>query len=230
MINRKQLEEKILQKPTVFILGAGLSTSSGISDFKSLQKQFDTTELLSTEAYQNQYWLQHDFIAKYLMVSSKPNLAHKWLAKLCMNPNIKLISQNIDSLLEKAGVMPQSLLKIHGTLDKFINKNGESVSLSIASYKNMSVKTGDYQKVRPDIVFYGEPVKNFDIALNWVNQAQNIVVIGTRLNVFPVNQLVLTGQQMTNLFIINNDHINIATSSKVKIDQINESIDTWIAN
>lgn len=94
----------------------------------------------------------------------------------------------------------------------------------------MSVKTGDYQKVRPDIVFYGEPVKNFDIALNWVNQAQNIVVIGTRLNVFPVNQLVLTGQQMTNLFIINNDHINIATSSKVKIDQINESIDTWITN
>ena len=147
-----------------------------------------------------------------------------------MNPNIKLSSQNIDSLLEKAGVMPQSLLKIHGTLDKFINKNGESVSLSIASYKNMSVKTGDYQKVRPDIVFYGEPVKNFDIALNWVNQAQNIVVIGTRLNVFPVNQLVLTGQQMTNLFIINNDHINIATSSKVKIDQINESIDTWITN
>ncbi|MCT6893506.1 MAG: hypothetical protein M3Z38_05360, partial [Bombilactobacillus mellifer] len=140
------------------------------------------------------------------------------------------IIQNIYSLLEKAGVMPQSLLKIHGTFDKFINKNGESVSLSIASYKNMSVKTGDYQKVRPDIVFYGEPVKNFDIALNWVNQAQNIVVIGTRLNVFPVNQLVLTGQQMTNLFIINNDHINISTSSKVKIDQINESIDTWITN
>lgn len=228
MLKKEQLEEIILTQPTVFILGAGLSTASGISDFKSLQSKFDTTELLSVEAYEHNYWRQHNFIAQYLMVSGKPNLAHLWLAKLSQKPNIKLISQNIDSLLEDAGVNQQHLLKIHGTLERFSDENGQSLPFSIAEYQKMNSQTGDHHKVRPDIVFYGEPVKEFDRALNWVNQAQNVIVIGTRLNVFPVSQLALTGQNMTNLFIINQDHIDLTSSAGVNVVQINEPITAWL--
>ncbi|BDR56269.1 SIR2 family NAD-dependent protein deacylase [Xylocopilactobacillus apis] len=230
MLSKHEFENLIQNQPTVFILGAGLSTASGISDFKSLQNNFDTTELLSTEAYENNYWKQHDFMAKNLMVESHPNPAHVWLAKLSQQSNIKLISQNIDLLLEKAGVNPDHLLKIHGTLDHFSDRNHQPVQLTEEEYKKMTPETGDHNKVRPDIVFYGEQVKNFSKAISWVDQAIIVVVIGTRLNVFPVSELALSGSNMEKLIIINTDHLAINGSDKVTVDQINEPIVTWLNN
>ncbi|BDR58359.1 SIR2 family NAD-dependent protein deacylase [Xylocopilactobacillus apicola] len=227
-MDRKQLTELITHEPTVFILGAGLSTSSGISDFKSLQNKFDTTKLLSIDAYYHNYWQQHDFIAKYLMTPGLPNEAHRWLAQLSQQENIHLISQNIDTILEHAGVISKQLLKIHGTLDRFIDENQNEIQLTEEEYKQMTPATGDLNHARPDIVFYGEQVKNFDQASLWVNQAKIVVVIGTRLNVFPVNQLVLTGSVMEKLIIINTDHLDFKSTPNLTVEQINEPIDTWL--
>ena len=228
MITREALEEIIQKKPTIFILGAGLSTDSGIDDFKHLQSKHNIVGLLSAESYRQKYWQQHDFISDYLMVKAVPNPAHYWLAKLSHLDTVRLINQNIDSLLEEAGIRREHILNIHGSLKKFIDQDRRPVNISQDEYKQMTEETGTRNNVRPDIVLYGEQVREFPKAISWADQAEVIVIIGTRLNVFPVNQLALSGQNMEHMIIINLDHLNIESTKNVTVDQINMPISAWL--
>lgn len=226
-MKRTELESRIANEPTVFIVGAGLSTASGIRDFASLQQEFDTTELLSIEAYYQHYWQQHDFMSKYLMNQSvQPNLGHRWIAQLSQLPNIRIISQNIDSLLETAGTDTNKLLKIHGTLDQFSNRDGNPVDISEQAYTELDHSETD-RLIRPNIVFYGENVKGMNQAIDWMTNAKYVVVIGSRLNVAPVNQLTLFGNHLAEIFVINREPV-APLQNNIPVTQINVDIDTWL--
>ncbi|MBM7616926.1 NAD-dependent deacetylase [Weissella uvarum] len=224
-----ELTNLIQNEPTVFIVGAGLSTASGIRDFASLQQEFDTTTLLSTEGYYQHYWDQHDFMATYLMQQdAKPNLGHQWLAKLSQQPNIQLISQNIDDLLEAAHVNLDHLLKIHGSLNRFIDRNGTPVDMTPADYVRLDHQN-HHNFVRPDIVFYGENVKEMDRALALMAQAKYLVVIGSRLNVAPVNQLATFANQLKQIIVINDEPVMPLLTQAVPVEQITTKINDWLA-
>ncbi|SUP52367.1 NAD-dependent deacetylase [Weissella viridescens] len=92
--------------------------------------------------------------------------------------------------MEQAHINADNLLKIHGSIDHFIDRNGQPVSMSETEYQYLP-HTEDNLMILPDIVFYGENVKGMDQALSWMQTAKNVVIVGTRLNVAPVNQLTL---------------------------------------
>lgn len=229
LMHRSEMEKIITKSPTVFIIGAGLSTASGIQDFASLQANFDTSALLSREAYYQHYWEQHDFMARYLMnQTAQPNIGHQWIADLSHHQGIKVISQNIDNLLEQAHINADHLLKIHGSIDHFIDRNGQPVSMSETEYQYLP-HTEDNPMIRPDIVFYGENVKGMDQALSWMQTAKNVVIVGTRLNVAPVNQLTLWAKKLEHIFVINQEPVH-PLQNNVPVTQITTDISDWLQN
>ncbi|RRG18449.1 hypothetical protein D3P96_00220 [Weissella viridescens] len=226
-MQRNEMEAIIKNNPTVFIVGAGLSTASGIQDFASLQKKFDTTALLSHEAYYQHFWEQHDFMAKYLMnQNAQPNLGHAWIADLSHQIGVRVISQNIDNLLEQAHIEEDHLLKIHGSIDRFIDRAGNPVAMTETEYQHLP-HTPDNPMIRPDIVFYGENVKGMDQALTWMQSAKNVIVVGTRLNVSPVNQLTLWAKQLEHIFVINQEPVH-PLQNNVPVTQITTDITEWL--
>jgi NAD-dependent deacetylase len=83
--------------------------------------------------------------------------------------------------------------------------------------------------IRPDIVFYGENVKGMDQALSWMQTAKNVVIIGTRLNVAPVNQLTLWAKNLEHIFVINQEPVH-PLQNNVPVTQITTDISDWLQN
>jgi NAD-dependent deacetylase len=110
-------------KKLVVFTGAGLSTESGISDFRSpggVWSRFDPNELtfqafLASEEGREKYW---EFSTSYWteMVQAKPNPGHKAIAKLdSLGKLDRVITQNIDGLHQRSGVPEEKVIELHGT-------------------------------------------------------------------------------------------------------------------
>lgn len=122
---RKIIEES---KKIVFLGGAGVSTESGIPDFRSangiysqkLNRHFSPEELISHTMYLKYPEDFYDFYKKNLIYKkAKPNFAHFYLAKLEKEGKLSaVVTQNIDCLHEMAG--SKNVLKVHGTIDRNI--------------------------------------------------------------------------------------------------------------
>lgn len=186
---------------TVFFGGAGVSTASGIPDFRSAtglyNRQNDT-------GYSPEYMLSHDFLVEnpeefsryykenLIYKDAKPNTTHKVLAKLEKMGKLKaVITQNIDSLHQMAG--SKNVLEIHGNLrDYYCMKCGktykaeEVLSTEGANY----CACGGY--IRPDVTLYGEAL-NQDIvnqAVRAIANAEILIIGGTSLVVYPAASFI----------------------------------------
>ncbi len=167
----QQLKDWIEEsKQIVFFGGAGVSTESGIPDFRSENGIFMTI---------NEY--------------AKPNNAHKALAKLEKEGKLRsVITQNIDDLHQKAG--SQRVLELHGTLYKnYCMKCGKTFDLSYVMQNNGITKCDACGGiVRPDVVLYEEGLDNTTVteAVKDISNADMLIVGGTSLNVYPAAGLI----------------------------------------
>lgn len=198
----KQLQE-ILQnsKNIVFFGGAGVSTESGIPDFRSKDGLYN-----QKYDYPPEQILSHQFFFaktkefykfyfdKMVDLSIKPNDAHKQLAKWEKLGKVKaIVTQNIDGLHQLAG--SKVVYELHGTVHKnrCIKCNKFYSVEEMVKFKNKGVPTCSCGGIiKPEVVLYNEGLDNATItaAVDAIAHADTLIVAGTSLTVYPAAGLI----------------------------------------
>ena len=203
-------------KNIVFFSGAGVSTDSGLKDFRSedglynQKNNYSPEELLSSKMFYKHPDLFYEFYKKNLnCLKAQPNITHKYLKKLEDKGKLKaIITQNIDGLHIKAG--NKNVYEIHGTI--YQNHCISCHEAYNAEYVFSSSKIPKCLKcgaiIKPDVILYGEMLPDcFLKAQDAINKADTLIVAGSSLVVEPASSLVrmFSGK---NLIIINNSETN----------------------
>ena len=183
----------------VFFGGAGVSTESGIPDFRSVdglynQKyKYPPEEILSHSFFERNpeeyYRFHHE---KLRLTGAKPNAAHKKLAEWEAQGKLKaVITQNIDGLHQAAG--SKNVIELHGTLLRtYCSRCGKPYPFEKVNDGEGVPRCSCGGVVRPDIVFYEEPLKEEDItrAVHYIRAADVLIIGGTSLVVYPAAGLI----------------------------------------
>lgn len=184
-------------KPKLVVLtGAGMSAESGISTFRDsggLWDKYPVMDVASAEGFARNPALIHKFYneRRHELVKAQPNAGHSGLAELEQWYDTWIITQNVDNLHERAG--STKVLHLHGELMKVRSmKHPERVYTLTEENLDTTPETRDEygDAVRPHIVFFQEAVPNIEPAINLVEQADVLVIIGTSMAVYPAAGLV----------------------------------------
>lgn len=195
-----QLIDEIRQAQRITVLtGAGVSTASGIPDFRSSNGIW--TEDGSREYYMSSDYFRHDpqdFWTKYkdifqlkLLGSYHPNEVHRFLSNLeTLGKEVTVITQNVDGLHQRAG--SSKVIEYHGSLTT--STCPACGSIYDADYINSSqvpiCERETCQAVlKPDIVLFGDAITEHDRAEAIIDKADLVLVLGTSLLVMPFNFL-----------------------------------------
>ena len=202
-MEQTSLREMIKEaKRIVFFGGAGVSTGSGIPDFRGtggLYTETETEDERPEEILSRDYFLRspEKFYSYYkknmLYPSAKPNGAHKALAKLeRMGKLTAVITQNIDGLHQAAG--SRSVIELHGSVlrNYCIACFNEHPLSHVMNAKKLPVCERCGNLVRPDVVLYGEGLDGFAFsnAEREIERADLLIVGGTSLTVYPAAGLI----------------------------------------
>ncbi len=183
----------------VFFGGAGVSTESGIPDFRSVdglynQKyKYPPEEILSASFFRRNPEEFYKFYRDKLALGDvKPNHAHLRLAELEQEGKLKaVVTQNIDGLHQAAG--SKNVLELHGTTHRFycVSCGKEMPEAEVnGSFGVPRCACGGI--VRPDVVLYEEQLNDRVIAesIRYISLADMLIVGGTSLNVYPAAGLI----------------------------------------
>jgi NAD-dependent deacetylase len=183
----------------VFFGGAGVSTESGIPDFRSVDGLYSTKykyppeTMISNSFFRNNTEEFFEFyINKMIFLDVKPNSSHRKLAQLEREGKLKaIITQNIDGLHQAAG--SKNVLELHGSVHRnYCMKCGKfhDVNFIINSKGIPKCLCGGI--VKPDVVLYEESLKNDVIqdALDYIEKADVLIIGGTSLVVYPAAGLI----------------------------------------
>jgi len=201
----------------VVFTGAGISTPSGIPDFRSqrtgLWERYDPMEFASIGAFRSRPERFYDWLRPLLrdIWKSQPNPAHLALARLETQGVLKaVITQNIDALHQRAG--SQEVLEVHGSLDTLtcpgcdITFRSEEFQPVMATADGMPRCPHCKQVLKPDITLYGEmlPETTWREAEDHCRRADAILVAGSSLEVWPAAALPEMAVESGAALIINN--------------------------
>ncbi len=214
----KQLKSWIEESENiVFFGGAGVSTESGIPDFRSqdglYHQQYDypPEQILSHTFYMKHPEEFYRFYRNKMLVSgAKPNKAHLALAKLEREGRLKaVITQNIDGLHQAAG--SREVLELHGSVHRnYCLRCGKFYGPEAIEQSSGVPKCSCGGMIKPDVVLYEEGL-DMDVlnrAVNYISRADVLIVGGTSLTVYPAaglidyyrgNRLVLINRDATAL-------------------------------
>ena len=202
----KQFAEMIKECNNIeFFGGAGVSTESGVKDYRSKDGLYNTVKdygvspevILSHTFFFEHTDLFYDFYNKYFISDVKPNDAHKALAKLEQIGKLKaVITQNIDGLHQKAG--SKNVIELHGTTSKYYcskcNKNLDNVKAIEEQIINDEIPKCPYCGgiAKPRVVLYEEPLYDGveESAVEYISNADMLIVGGTSLAVYPAASFV----------------------------------------
>jgi NAD-dependent deacetylase len=178
-------------QPCIALTGAGVSTESGIPDFRSaggIWAQFDPYEVASIEGFRRNPERVWEFYGMRLGVlgEAKPNPAHLALAQLEADGLVRaVITQNVDGLHRAAG--SQDIIEVHGTIaTASCPRCGRSEDpqhfLPLPRCADCGVV------LKPDVVMFGEllPVDAIERATTLAREAALLLVVGSSLQVYPV--------------------------------------------
>ena len=180
-------------KKIVVLTGAGISAESGIKTFRDadgLWEGHDIMEVASPIGWNKNPTLVLDFYNKRRaqLLTVKPNKAHEILAELEKQFNIHIITQNVDDLHERAG--SSSVLHLHGELLKVRSIANEKNIMHWKTDLNLGDCDEKGNQLRPHIVWFGEAVPLIEKAIEIVETADILVIIGTSLQVYPAAGLM----------------------------------------
>lgn len=203
-------------KYTVVFTGAGISTPSGIPDFRSantgLWTKSDPMEVASYSAFRYHpdkffNWLKP--LAEHILNAS-PNSAHEGLAQLEQAGYVKaVITQNIDGLHQKAG--SKQVVEVHGSMNHLRCMICQSIYPAEAYFQPF-ISAGEFPRctncgslLKPEITLFEEmlPYEAWSSAVNYSEHADLFIVIGSSLEVTPASSLPLTALQSGAKLIIN---------------------------
>ncbi|TYB31299.1 MAG: hypothetical protein FXF47_04635 [Candidatus Mcinerneyibacterium aminivorans] len=214
----KKLEDLLKNSTyTVALTGAGVSTDAGIPDFRGKNGIYKSKKYDPQKTFDYNYFKKdpsHFFkFSKELLTQIdelEPTKTHYFLAKLEEKNILKtLITQNIDNLHIKAG--SKNIIHIHGTYNKGhclkCNReyNFQWMKINLIEKEKLICECGGI--VKPDVVFFGEPVKDIEKAFNEVKKADVLLILGSSLTVQPAAMFPLFSSATK--IIINKGNIGI---------------------
>lgn len=232
MNSKIKILSKLIEKSNniVFFGGAGVSTESGIPDFRSKdglynQKyKYPPEEILSHSFFEkNPEEFFKFYKDKMNCLKYRPNITHAKLALLEKSGKLKaIITQNIDGLHQKAG--SKNVLELHGSIMRnYCIKCGRTHS---AEYVFESVGIPRCQRIRcdgivkPDVVLYEEPLNEEIVskAVDYISKADLLIIAGTSLTVYPASGLInfFRGE---NLVLINKDETSFDDRAELVINE-----------
>ncbi len=228
-----KLKEFIESSNSIYALtGAGISTNAGIPDFRGPMGIYTTRRYDPDKTFDINYFLIdpkyfYDFAKDFLSLLEKiePTFTHFFLSKLEKIGKLKgVITQNIDNLHERAGT--KNIINLHGSINRSYCLECRK-EYSLHEMKEMIFRM-DVPRcvicdglIKPDIVFFGESVHDFDKAIIWANSSDLFLVIGTSLKVSPANLIPIYAKGK--IAVINKGEIYL---SHIKVDLfINSDID-----
>ena len=183
----------------VFFGGAGVSTESGIPDFRSVDGLYSkkykyTPEMMVSHSFfrSNTEEFFDFYKNKMIFLNAKPNSAHKKLAELEKEGKVKaVITQNIDGLHQAAG--SKNVLELHGSVHRnYCMKCRKFYDVNFIVNSKGIPKCQCGGIVKPDVVLYEESL-NTDViekAVNFIERADVLIVGGTSLVVYPAAGLI----------------------------------------
>ena len=188
----------------VFFGGAGVSTESGVKDYRSTDGLYNTISefgvspehILSRTFFTQNPQVFYEFYRKYFIIDVEPNAAHKSLAELeNMGKLSAVITQNIDGLHQKAG--SKNVLELHGTAGKFYchccgKKQDDEEILRIIKSGHLPRCSGCNVVVKPKVVLYEEMLDESVIekTINAISSSDMLIVGGTALVVYPAASFI----------------------------------------
>ena len=194
-------------KKLVILTGAGMSAESGISTFRDsdgLWEHYPVMQVASATGFRANPQLVHEFYnaRRHDLITKQPNAGHLGLVDLEQDYDVKIITQNVDNLHEKAG--SKYVLHLHGELMKVRAMDNENLVFTLDE-KNLDTTPEtiiEGHKVRPHIVFFEEAVPNIEPAIDIVSEADILVIIGTSLNVYPAAGLINYARKAEKIYYI----------------------------
>ncbi len=183
-----------MAKPRLVVLtGAGISAESGIKTFRDadgLWEEYKVTDVATPEAWARDPGLVQEFYnqRRKQLLGVEPNAGHLALAEAEQWFDVRVITQNIDDLHERAG--SSKVLHLHGQLRYAQSSLDASDIYPIEGWElRMGDLAQDGSQLRPHVVWFGEDVPNMVPAVEWVKEAEYFAVIGSSLNVYPAASL-----------------------------------------
>ena len=232
----KDFAEIIRQSDSiVFFGGAGVSTESGMKDYRSEDGLYNTVKkykvspetILSHSFFEKHPDVFYDFYYNYFLnTTAEPNRAHLALAELERQGKLKaVVTQNIDGLHQRAG--SKNVIELHGTTLKHYC----TACKAVMPNEQVRALCGQEPKcekchsiVRPDVVLYEEPLNGsvIEAAIDAISSADLLIIGGTSLAVYPAANFIkyFKGE---NIVLINRDETQYdSTASLVFRESIGE--------
>lgn len=182
------------KKKVVVLTGAGISAESGLKTFRDsdgLWENYDVMDVASIEGW----YKNKDLVLRFYnerrkqAFDAQPNEGHKALARMEEHFDVRIITQNVDDLHEKAG--STNVIHLHGELGKVRSSLDPNL---IYDWGDKPIHLGDKcekgSQLRPHIVWFGEAVPKMEDAVKEVLQADIFLVVGTSLVVYPAAGLI----------------------------------------
>ena len=207
-----------------FLGGAGLSTESGIPDFRSADGLYKAQTayghspevLLSHEFFWDHTDIFYDYYRKFLLYpEAKPNNAHRALAKLEADGKLTaVITQNIDGLHQDAG--SRNVLELHGSVHRnYCTKCRKFYPMEYILESEGVPTCACGGVIKPDVVLYGEGLetKTLISAVTHIQRADTLIVGGTSLAVYPAAGLIdyFSGRELVLINLSRTDRDSDAT-------------------
>ncbi len=195
-----------MQARIAVLTGAGVSAESGIPTFRvagGLWEGHRIEDVATPEAWRKdpERVLRFYNERRASIRAAQPNAAHLALAKLEGDYSVDIITQNIDDLHERAG--STRVLHLHGEILKARSTADPSIVLSLGTGDiALGQKCRRGSQLRPHIVWFGEAVPLIDAAAEIVGQADNVIVIGTSMNVYPAAGLLSVAKPSAKRYFI----------------------------
>lgn len=202
-MNIKEFTEKFLEQSQkekiVAITGAGMSTASGIRDFRGdngiYREKINAEDTLSDKYFQNNPKEFYEFYKKYLIISNdiKPNEGHYFLKNLENEGLLRgVITQNIDGLDLKAGI--SNVVELHGNgCACSCTKCHETYSIDVvAQSTDLPYCKKCNSILKPNIILYNELIDFYKsyIANEMILGANTLLIMGTKIEVNPISAMV----------------------------------------
>lgn len=183
----------------VFFGGAGVSTESGIPDFRSQDGLYHQEYRYPPETIISHSFYKKDpeeffrfYKNKMVITDARPNAAHLALAKLEQQGKLKaVITQNIDGLHQMAG--SKEVLELHGSIHRnYCERCGKSYGLETVIQAEKVPRCSCGGTIKPDVVLYEEGLdqKTIRKAVQYIQQADVLIIGGTSLVVYPAAGLI----------------------------------------
>ncbi|MEQ6123957.1 NAD-dependent deacylase [Pseudotenacibaculum sp. MALMAid0570] len=192
-------------KKLVVLTGAGMSAESGIKTFRDadgLWEGHDVMEVATPEGFERNPELVLEFYnqRRKQLKEVNPNEAHKALAELENLFQVTIVTQNVDDLHERAG--SSEVLHLHGELRKVRSTQDSNLVYHWEDDLVLGNKCKKGSQLRPHIVWFGEAVPMIERAIEIVERADILVIIGTSMQVYPAASLIHYIQSSVPIFFI----------------------------